>query len=221
MPARRALSLISSLVAPPRCAVCGAGCDPVTPTCDPCEAALAAAAPVVAPLPGLDACWSAARYEGTARELVGALKFRRLLPLARVAAAAIATAVPFDLLGGSLVPVPPAPLRLRARGLDPAEEIAAELSGLTGLGIVHCLARTQGPRQVGRPRRERIGEPPRIALRAAPPDVAILVDDVVTTGATLGACATALRAGGAARVVALTFARSEKAFANRAAGRTM
>jgi predicted amidophosphoribosyltransferase len=165
---------------------------------------------VVAPFPGLDAVWSAAPYEGVARELVAALKFRRLLPLAGVAAAAIASGAPPELLRGALVPVPPAPLRLRLRGLDPAEELTAELSRLTGLPADPCLARTHGPRQVGRPRSERMATPPSVRSRARPPRDAILVDDVVTTGATLGACASALRDGGATRVVALTFARSRR-----------
>jgi predicted amidophosphoribosyltransferase len=47
-----------------------------------------------------------------------------------------------------------------------------------------------------------------VRLGGAPPSAAVLVDDVVTTGATLGACAWALRSGGCDRVVALTFARS-------------
>jgi competence protein ComFC len=45
-------------------------------------------------------------------------------------------------------------------------------------------------------------------LRGRAPERAILIDDVVTTGATVGACAEALRDGGASRVVALTFARA-------------
>jgi predicted amidophosphoribosyltransferase len=47
-----------------------------------------------------------------------------------------------------------------------------------------------------------------VRLAGVPPLAAVLVDDVVTTGATLAACARALRSGGCGRVVALTFARS-------------
>jgi predicted amidophosphoribosyltransferase len=142
------------------------------------------------------------------RELVGALKFRRLLPLARRAAEAITSRVPPELLEGALVPVPPAPFRMRVRGLDPAEEIALALERLTGLPVAACLTRTDGPRQVGRPRVDRIAAPPRMRLREPPPPRAVLIDDVLTTGATLGASARALRNGGATRVVGLTFARS-------------
>jgi ComF family protein len=208
MSAPEAPSLLLSLIAPPRCGLCGAGCAPGAPVCAACEAKLVATRPLVVPLPGLDAVWSAGPYEGAVRELIAALKFRRLLSLARVAAAAIASGAPPELLEGTLIPVPPAPLRLRLRGLDPAEEITAELSRLTGRAADPCLARTHGPRQVGRRRRSRIAAPPRVSLRSSPPRDAILVDDVVTTGATLGACARALREGGATRVVALTFARS-------------
>jgi predicted amidophosphoribosyltransferase len=157
---------------------------------------------------GLDAAWSAAPYEGVPRELVAALKFRRLMPLARRAAEAIAAGAPAGLVTGDLVPVPPAPWRLRARGLDPAEEIAVALARLSGARLVRCLARADGPRQVGRPRSARLADPPRVRLIAAAPRTAVLVDDVTTTGATLSACARVLRAGGTRRVVGVTFARS-------------
>ena len=120
----------------------------------------------------------------------------------------IAERAPVDLLQGVIVPVPPAPARRRKRGFDAAEEIAAALGLETGLPLWLCLGRSQGRRQVGRPRAERLASPPRVRLARPPPASVVLVDDVVTTGATLGACARALRSGGCGRVVALTFARS-------------
>jgi len=55
---------------------------------------------------------------------------------------------------------------------------------------------------------ERLKEPPRIRTVGAVPAEVVVVDDVVTTGATLAACGRALRQGGAIRVLAVAFARS-------------
>ena len=197
------------LVAPPRCGVCSDRCDPERPLCGICDAELAAAFPQPALVPGVDRALAAAPYAGVARGLVGALKFRRLLRLADRAAEAIVA----NLGGvpeGTLVPVPAAPLRRRVRGFDPAEEIAHALARRGALGPVSCLRRRQGPRQVGRPRAERLADPPRVTLRAPAPAEAVLVDDVITTGATLAACARVLRDGGAERIVAVAFARSPR-----------
>jgi predicted amidophosphoribosyltransferase len=205
---RSGWALAASLLAPPRCGVCAVPCAHDRSLCERCDRSVRAAAPIEAPVAGLDAAWSAATYEGVPRDLVAALKFRRLLPLARRAAEAIAAGAPAGLVAGDLVPVPPAPWRLRARGLDAAEEIAAALARLSGARLARSLARAHGPRQVGRPRSERLADPPRVKLIGPAPGVAVLVDDVATTGATLSACASALRAGGTGRVVGITFARS-------------
>lgn len=157
--------------------------------------------------PGLDRAWSAAAHEGVARELVVALKFRRLLPVAELMATHIRALAPPHLLSGAIVPVPAAPARQRRRGFDPAGELAAALAAGSGLPLASCLARRSDRRQVGRRRAERLGAPPRVRAVAPVPRSVLLVDDVLTTGATTSACARALRAAGAARVVAITFAR--------------
>ncbi len=202
------LAELLGLLVPPRCALCGRSCSSRVQLCAGCESRLARLHPRPAAIPGVDRAWSAAPYEGAARELVVALKFGARLGLARPAAAAIAARAPADLLAGEIVPVPPAPWRRRRRGFDAAEALAEALAVEAGLEVRRCLRRSQGRRQVGRPRAQRLADPPRIRVAGAPPKQAVLVDDVLTTGATLAACARALRAHGAIRVEALTFARS-------------
>lgn len=202
------LAELLGLVVPPRCGVCASECAPRAELCDGCESGLGRLTPRSTAVPGLDAAWSATPYESVARDLVVALKFKARLPLAKRAGAVIAARAPAGLLEGMIVPVPPAPARRRWRGFDAAEAVAEALGAETGLPLRLCLRRSQGRRQVGRPRSDRLASPPRVRLAGSPPVVAVLVDDVVTTGATLGACARALRSGGCGRVVALTFARS-------------
>jgi predicted amidophosphoribosyltransferase len=202
------LNAIASGLVPPLCATCGRSCRAEAVICTRCGRRLAAADPIGgAGPPGLDRAWSAAPHDGVARELVTALKFRRLLPVAGLMADRMYRLAPVGLLVGTCVPVPTARLRSLARGFDPAAEIAAALAAGAELPLRPCLVRTGGGRQLGRRRAERVGHPPVVHACGEVPRSVVLVDDVLTTGATLSACARALRAAGAVRVVALTFAR--------------
>jgi ComF family protein len=202
-------------LAPPICAGCGAHAGSAEPLCGRCrrqlrwlgpEPAIAAGVPVWAPL----------AYEGPSRGVVRALKFRGARRAAPAMAAQIAAnAPPGWLAGGRLVPVPLHPARARSRGYNQAERLAAALAPRTGLELSDCLERT-GARgtQVGRDRAERLaGIAGRVRFAAgpsprSPPERAVLVDDVVTTGATLAACASALRDRGTREVIAVAYART-------------
>jgi ComF family protein len=196
-----------ALLAPPACAVCAEGAPASEPLCVRCAVALRRASSATVPIAGVDWAIAAAPYERLAGPLVAALKFRGRLAVAVPMAASIAAAAGPRLEGMTLVPVPAAPRRRRRRGFDPAEEIARALARETGRPLGRCLRRADGPRQVGRARRERLASPPRVRAPGAVPERAALVDDVVTTGATLAACAAALRRAGAREIGALAFAR--------------
>jgi len=157
---------------------------------------------------------AAAPHAGTARELVHALKFKGVLAAARplghlVAAAARQIALPE---GAIVLPVPLHWTKRRRRGFNQAAEIARVAARELGLRLAPRLLRRARPGlgSVHRSLRGRVREV-RGAFRAAPEvrgrDI-LLVDDVLTTGATIGACARALSRRGAAAIWAATATRS-------------
>jgi ComF family protein len=205
------LRALASLIAPPLCAACGRAAAGSEPLCGPCRRELRWL-PGPAELAGVRV-WAPVAYEGPARALVRALKFRGALLAADAMAAQIAaTAPPGALDRGRLVPVPLHPRRLRRRGFNQAERLASALAARTGLRVLDCLGRTGSAlTQVGRDRASRltgVAGSFTVSDPAGAPARAILVDDVATTGATLAACAAVLRAAGAAQVAAVAYART-------------
>ncbi len=207
------LSLLLSLLAPPLCLACGAAAQVHQPLCGRCRGGLRWLPPEQAgagvPL------WAAVSYEGPARALVRALKFRGAVALADAMAAQMAANAPPGLLESrALVPVPMHPARRRRRGFNQAKEIAAALGRRCGLPLADCLERPAGAArgsQVGLGREERLSAltgSVRFRRGAAVPLRALLVDDVVTTGATFAACAVALAHAGVRDVGGIAYART-------------
>jgi predicted amidophosphoribosyltransferase len=213
---------VLDLLLPPRCLACGA---PARGLCGACRAGLAwlpatrcercgLPSPCAARCPARDAAferaWAPVAYDGAARALVRALKLRGMTAAAGLMAAQIVATAPLGMLeSGVLVPVPGHPRRRRARGFDQAERIATELHRRTRLPIARCLRRAGGaPPQAGAGRSQRLRAGPAVSVAGTPPGHAILVDDVHTTGATLDACARALRGAGSNSVVAVSYART-------------
>jgi ComF family protein len=220
------LDALRALVVPPLCAGCReplrraaevvcAACRralPWLPACCP-RCALPLVPRHACPAAGhaFAAAVACVAHSGVARELVAALKFAGARPLAGVMAAQLAVRAG-PLLGGgaSVVAVPAHPSRARARGYDQAALLAGALARRTGAPLARPLRRG-GPalRQLGASRAERL-RAGRVAVttRGAVPRRVVLVDDVHTTGATLDACARALRAAGCEEVTAVTWARA-------------
>ena len=203
--------LLSPLV-PPLCWECGAVAPASEPLCRSCRRSLRWLPAEPVELEGVRA-WAPVAYEGPARALVRALKFRGAAGVAEAMGAQLTAGAPAAWLArATLVPVPLHPARLRTRGFNQAERLALVIARRTRLAVRDCVERSGGKQtQMGRSRSARlIGLDGSLAVRAgAPvPERAVVVDDVITTGVTIAACARALRAAGALEVFALAYART-------------
>ncbi|MFZ0492791.1 MAG: ComF family protein, partial [Acidimicrobiia bacterium] len=137
-------------------------------------------------------------HEGPARVLVRRLKYEGIRAAAGPLADAMARRVPDP--GGIVVPIPRVPLRAWRYGIDPAKELARAYAALVDAPVVDALAPLLwAPRHAGRGRGDRA--PVRFRVRLAVHGPVVLVDDVVTTGLTLGA---ASASAGAVRAIAAT-----------------
>jgi predicted amidophosphoribosyltransferase len=151
---------------------------------------------------------AAVEYDHAVRALVSAWKERGLRGLAVLAAALVDEVVPAP-CSRLITFVPPDGDRSVKRGHHPAARLAGELGIRWDLPVEALLGRTRPLRpQRGLQRAERRRNV-RGAFRAGEiHGRVLLVDDVYTTGATVGAASSALRAAGASRVDVVTFARA-------------
>ncbi len=185
-----------------RCPVCGAsGAAP----CDRCARRLKAAPALPTPK-DVDGCVAALSYTGAGRELVARLKYRN----ARVSVPGLADAIA-ALVDPATVDVvtwaPTSAVRRRERGFDQARLLARAVARRLHRPCRALLKRSPGPPQTGRPKRDRVNGPNFTATRKAPKRV-LLIDDVITTGATVSAAARALRSAGASEIRAAAAART-------------
>lgn len=158
---------------------------------------------------------SAGVYDGSLRDMIHALKYQRRRMIAPWLAARMRDDGAAVLAGADAVsPVPLHPFREFQRGFNQADDLAIDL----GLPVWRVLRRHRGgPPQAGLPARLRLANArgayglrlsARLRSERLRGAVVVLVDDVMTTGATLNACASVLHRAGVASVRALTAARA-------------
>ncbi|HUF54874.1 MAG TPA: ComF family protein [Dehalococcoidia bacterium] len=162
--------------------------------------------------PTFEAARSAYAFEGPARDLVHALKYRGVAAVAPIMADAMTGRLAdWEIDVDGIVAVPMAGTRQRRRGYNQAEMLAREISRATAIPLVEGIIRRRaGESQVDQPGKQarwRNAARAYEARRKRSPRSVLLVDDAMTTGATLDACARVLRAVGAQRIYGLTFAR--------------
>jgi len=228
---RRFWTRLRHFLLPPRCLLCEAPGQADTDLCAACAAELPrnrvhcmrCGLPLATPAaacghclrhpPPWQAAWTRFRYGWPLDRLEARFKFSQDLAAGRTLAAAWCAEPPPALLPGLLLPVPLARARLRQRGYNQALELARPLARRLDLPLRHDLllrtrdtaAQTTQPDAPARRRNVRGA----FALRpgARLPDHVAVLDDVLTTGATLGECARVLRRAGVARVDVWALAR--------------
>jgi ComF family protein len=232
-----ALAPIVDLVFPPRCPLCGAGLTaqvglcaacwselaiPGSPSCAACQrpfpddvAPGSICAPCLAQPPLHDGIATGTLYNEASRRLVLAFKHGRRIALAPMMARLIAARLGAAGSEWLVVPVPLHRWRLWRRGFNQAALLAREIAAARGARlVVDALRRTRATPSLGGLGRKARARALAGAIKVAPHHreqlrgaKIVLVDDVLTSGATSGACVSALKRAGASEVVIACFAR--------------
>lgn len=228
---------VIDLVYPPRCPLCGAALAVQNGLCPPCWDSLAIpgdpccatcarpfaddipdgsiCAPCLARPPRHDGIAAATLYNATSRQLILALKHGNRLALAGMMGRFMAAKLPQIDGDWLVVPVPLHRWRIWHRGYNQAAELGRTIARVKGARLaVDLLERRKATPSLGglgRKARQRalsgaIAIPARHRERVKGARI-VLVDDVLTSGATSEACVSALKRGGADRVVIACFAR--------------
>lgn len=185
-----------NLVFSARCVLCGRG---GADLCEQCHGELRPAAPG----PGL-ALWA---YEGAAKELVLALKHGRGPSIARAVAPELAMVLR-PLLPDQVTWAPTSVTRRSHRGYDQSQLLARRVGALVPCPVRRLLERHRGPAQHGAGRAARLEGPRFVPVGRVARTVAV-VDDVITTGASLQAAASCLGRAGATVCIPLALCRVE------------
>jgi ComF family protein len=170
-------------------------------------------------LRGFDAAYCFGAYEGVLRELIHLYKYGAVKTLARPLGDLLARALPRDERFDGITPVPLHWLKFWSRGFNQSALLAQVLARRSGIPLLPALRRTRFTAAQASlsnsSRRRNVAAAFRVRrlggfARKLEGRRILLIDDVMTTGATAAACANALKRAGAARVALLTIARVDR-----------
>jgi len=166
-------------------------------------------------LHGFDAAYSFGFYEGELRELIHLFKYERVQPLARPLGRLLSQALPRDRAFDVIVPMPLHWRKRWQRGFNQSELLARDLGRRTNIRVKNALRRVRFTvAQAGltnAKRRLNVSGAFRPRKKGALAGLRVLlIDDVMTTGATAASCARALKMAGAREVTLLTLARADR-----------
>lgn len=193
-------------VFPPQCGACDRiGCSPF---CGVCSHSLEDAGPCI--VPGYDFVLARFEYGGSIAKAIQALKFSGRVDLGRTLGALLAEQWPSQHKPDIMVPAPASFEGLMNRGYNPARELCRGFSfPLKTMAVTRSQIR---PPQVGLSREARLHNQKdafKVDSKAVQGRTVMVVDDVLTTGATLEALRTAIMKAGARRCIAAVLARTE------------
>jgi ComF family protein len=164
---------------------------------------------------GFDAAYSFGFYENELRKLIHLFKYGRVQTLAAPLGRLLSRALPREQSFDVIVPLPLHWRKRWQRGFNQAELLANEIGRRTHTPVRNALSRVRGTQsQAGltsAKRRENVSGAFQAKRRARMDGSRVLlIDDVMTTGATAASCARALKRAGARQVTLLTLARVDR-----------
>ena len=201
---------VLDLLFPPKCPFCQKIlAEPRAPVCPECRPGLPwlEGAAAERQVDFADGCFSPLAYRGTVPQAVHRYKFSRVRALGKPFAALMTQCLSDRLPEGAdlLCWAPLSKKRLRERGFDQAELLAREVGRLLSVPAGPALKKV---RDTSARRANAQGAYSLLPGAGLTGRRVVLVDDVVTSGATLSACAALLRQAGAERVYCLTLAQA-------------
>jgi len=166
-------------------------------------------------LNGFDQVYSFGAYEGVLRKLIHIFKFEGVRTLQRPLGALLAQALPRESSFDAIVPMPLHWLRRWQRGFNQSELLAREISRKWSVPVRRVVrrGRATAPQAglTGAQRRKNVEGAFQVGKRTPLKGMRLLlIDDVLTTGATASACARTLKRAGAAQVTFLALARRDR-----------